>query len=238
MGGVNIADSISRLEQRRNQRAHRLPPMPAHFYKSKYGRCRWCNEEIRLPEDPALLRLPQDKRRAGQINTRRMWHDGRHGERDCRSEHAVLMCEPDVCLPRLVERDGPLCACGCGRPVLVWIAGVSYPTLGALEAEQKANAGWPWMPVHMASGPFTITQRVWGKVQIDHKIPLWKVKHLPDTKRLQYFELGNQQIMITDPCHIRKSAEEAVDRAKGKRLRAKRIKPKGPLIAKDGTRLT
>lgn len=52
---------------------------------------------------------------------------------------------------------------------------------------------------------------------VDHKTPLWKVAHMPDLERLQYFMLDNL-ITRCHRCHQRKTTEEAAERAKFNRL--------------------
>ncbi len=60
-------------------------------------------------------------------------------------------------------------------------------------------------------------------LEIDHRVPLWKVAHLPPAKRRQYFLPGNLQLLCCD-CHKRKSGKESAERAHHKRL----VEPKKP----------
>ena len=54
-------------------------------------------------------------------------------------------------------------------------------------------------------------------LEVDHKVPLWKVSHLPDALRRAYFKLTNLWLLCSD-CHKRKSAKESAERAHLKRL--------------------
>ena len=54
-------------------------------------------------------------------------------------------------------------------------------------------------------------------LDVDHVIPLWKVKGLPIEIRRKYYLLGNLQLLCS-PCHKRKSAKEAAERAHFNRL--------------------
>ena len=61
---------------------------------------------------------------------------------------------------------------------------------------------------------------------VDHKVPLWKVRHMPDLQRLEYFKLANL-ITRCHRCHEFKTTEEAADRAKIRRaVEAPPEKPK------------
>lgn len=54
-------------------------------------------------------------------------------------------------------------------------------------------------------------------LEVDHKVPLWKVADLPPARRREYFLLGNLQLLCGQ-CHKLKSAKEAAERAHHKRL--------------------
>ena len=56
--------------------------------------------------------------------------------------------------------------------------------------------------------------------QVDHKIPLWKVRHLPDAERFWYFTLANLWILCMK-CHAIKTAKEAAERAHLRELAAR-----------------
>jgi len=60
--------------------------------------------------------------------------------------------------------------------------------------------------------------------QVDHHIPLWKVKEMEPLKRIEYFKLHNLVTRCTN-CHVIKSRGEAGERAHGRAVRGER-KPK------------
>jgi len=59
-----------------------------------------------------------------------------------------------------------------------------------------------------------------GDFAVDHIIPLWTVEDLPDTERLEYFLLGNLQT-LSPAAHSAKTAAEATQRAKVRRIRSR-----------------
>ena len=69
-------------------------------------------------------------------------------------------------------------------------------------------------------------------LEVDHRVPLWKVVDLPSAKRRQYFLIGNLQLLCFD-CHKRKSAKEAAERAHHRRL-AKGKKRRGRAMQSRG----
>lgn len=75
-------------------------------------------------------------------------------------------------------------------------------------------------------------------LDIEHQIPLWAVERLPARKRAWYNTLPNLYLRCRSGCHARKTKREAADRAHLKRLEARRKPKRGPLIGRDGQRLT
>lgn len=65
-----------------------------------------------------------------------------------------------------------------------------------------------------SGAPTIVTITCW---HVDHKVPLWKVAHLPDRDRIRYFQLDNLCTRCEE-CHKRKTSEEAAERAHIKRL--------------------
>lgn len=60
-----------------------------------------------------------------------------------------------------------------------------------------------------------------GALQVEHRTPLWKVRHIPDGQRVKYF--GPENLWLNcDPCHKAKSRAEAAERAHLKRVAAPR----------------
>lgn len=62
-------------------------------------------------------------------------------------------------------------------------------------------------------------------LQVEHRVPLWKVRHLPDAARIKYY--GPENLWLNcETCHKRKSKREAAERAHGYRLELARVKAK------------
>lgn len=51
-------------------------------------------------------------------------------------------------------------------------------------------------------------------LEVDHQVPLWRVRDLPHEERREYFRLPNLKLRCV-PCHKTKSAREAAERAAG-----------------------
>ena len=49
-------------------------------------------------------------------------------------------------------------------------------------------------------------------LEVEHRIPLWKVRHLPDDQRRWYYGLGNLWLLCRT-CHKPKTRHEAAERA-------------------------
>jgi hypothetical protein len=91
----------------------------------------------------------------------------------------------------LLERDGPLCQCGCGKPI---------------------------DPKHC---------------EVEHRVPLWEVEHLPDEQRAIYFSIDNERL-FRPRCQLRKNREEAARRAHFNRL-AEKTQRHRDAMARKGT---
>ena len=113
---------------------------------------------------------------------------------------------------QVADRDGERCA-SCGAAPETWWN-------GGLAVTHRGEA-------------FTVVERR-SLLVVDHKIPLWKVVHLPALERRWYFLPGTMQLLCADPCHARKTADEAAERAHFKRLGAV---PQPELRGRDGQRL-
>jgi 5-methylcytosine-specific restriction endonuclease McrA len=72
-----------------------------------------------------------------------------------------------------------------------------------------------------------MTVVVWETaLELEHEIPLWMVEHLPPWERRRYFGPTNLKLRCK-PCHQRKTAREAEERAHGNRLRDPKSKSGG-----------
>jgi 5-methylcytosine-specific restriction endonuclease McrA len=101
-------------------------------------------------------------------------------------------------------------------------AGVGYwPDREA--AEQHRLTHWPrpqgrWADItreERATGEYQEIERVCA-LEVDHKVPLWSVAHLPPDERRPFFGPGNIWLLCPR-CHKDKSRREAAERAAMKR---------------------
>lgn len=171
----------------------RKPPLPAIFLRfHPLGECRWCGCAIYKNGNPC------------EFAPRRNWHDGRLGEPDCLYAFKLLT-DPATQRAAVWKRDRGLCYI-CGRAPRT---GTDYylPYGESLSIGVDDFGRFEFVAIEWRSG--------W---QLEHKVPLWKVAHLPDAQRLKYFQLGNLGIACTKPCAERKTAREAAERAKLYRL--------------------
>lgn len=122
--------------------------------------------------------------------------------------HAECLAEHHLCTHQeparkaLAKRDGARCWL-CGTTPFRWKRG---PEIGYV--------GWgrdhrPPLVFDLALGPYCEVEWVTA-LQVDHVIPLWKVRNLPDQERVLFFMLENL-ILLCPPCHKRKTAEEHRD---------------------------
>jgi hypothetical protein len=170
---------------------HRKVPLKSLFGTG--GTCRWCGGSITYP--PA-------HKRGGYLDKRRGWHDGRNDEANCLKEY-FLHSDHSAQYKHLKERDGEDCWECKGRP-LVW---------------SRDTPCTRWRdPTGVYVGQYTPVW--WGKadLEVEHTVPLWSVAHLPDDERRPYFGPTNLRLMCV-PCHKRKSAKEAKQRAETKKAR-------------------
>lgn len=199
--------------------AIRKPPVDAVMAKhlpAVRGKCRWCG-------------LPVEERTAhhGML---KFWHDA------CEAIFHIII-RPDSARRAVFARDKGICF-DCGedwsqmsvfRPAYPvgkhWILpdmdpehyspgrtpgswcqlSHEYEERGIL-ANRRNAIRYPYVELQVIS--------LW---HVDHKIPLWKVAHLPPAKRIIYFMLENL-ITRCERCHHFKTKAEAAERAKYKRL--------------------
>jgi hypothetical protein len=161
--------------------------MPRHANTGR-GWCRWCGLEV------------LDK---GERSNRRAWHSGRDGEPDCAREHK-LFTDRWAQVNFVIKRDGPGCN-SCGVMVEKW------------RHEELAvhNAPWRDPRTGIEYWRYTAVERVLA-MELDHRMPLWLVAHLPDDERRWWFGPANLQLLCP-PCHSIKTAAEATRRGKANR---------------------
>lgn len=86
-----------------------------------------------------------------------------------------------------------------------------------------------WQDDRAASiaGFYRYTEVIWISLwHVEHRVPLWKVAHMPAVQRIAYFMLDAVETWC-EVCHKFKTRKEAADRAKiNERLREPDGKPK------------
>lgn len=172
---------------------------PVPHWNSPVGYCRWCGEKIEA----------NDKRR-------RHWH------KPCSDAYNIAV-HLRAAYHKLVERDGPRCR-DCGAEE------------GAVTRFEKSKSYWaavgmergnPNLYRAVQNGLATPVRPVHCRLEVDHEFPLWLVdREAPDARR--YWGLDNLALRCVD-CHKAKTAREAGERAKIKRLTGGR-KRRGPAI--------
>lgn len=186
-----------RWDAAQRTKAIRSVPLPEGWKKA--GTCRWCLEPIVA-------------KRAKQMH----WHPA------CKTEW-LLHSHLDTQFRFLCERDGKRCA-QCKDVSFRWLRGESYrmvqwaagrrdipdfqrelwpsPTSPWSErTEEDRNTGWQ-TPIRREHA-----------LQVDHRVPLWSVAHLPDDVRRPYFGPRNLWLLCS-ACHAAKTRTEAARRAR------------------------
>lgn len=165
------------------------------------GICRWCGAAVAETTETGKLRW---------------WHDA------CETEYLIIM-RPDMARRAVFQRDHGICT-DCGED---WSDRCRFvPTYRDSDTREARVCYAQARPSqHAPSGYFFATQgypedgwhlfveitaiSLW---HVDHKVPLWKVAHLPDLQRLEYFKLPNL-ITRCERCHGHKTGKEAGERA-------------------------
>lgn len=205
----------------------RKPPVDEIFalhLPQERGKCRWCGEPT----------AETDSR--GKV---RWWHS------NCEAEYLRIIRLENMRFA-VEKRDKGICA-NCeedwsDRFKAVPASG-SYPRYAGLSDDGKpiraVSPSWistlddgtrvMWCPITWVS--------LW---HVEHKIPLWRVAHMPAVQRIKYFMLDAVETWC-EPCHKVKTRKESADRAKiNERLREKPEKPKQKLASRplrSGNRL-
>lgn len=125
----------------------------------------------------------------GKRSKQRTWHHLHQGDhRDCYHEY-LLHTDRVAQHWFLVGRDGPGCA-DCGKGDGRWVLSADYTTICYIR----------WS----------------AKLEVDHETALWLIAYLPPDQpawRRALFSPDNLKLRCP-PCHQRKSAREAADRAR------------------------
>lgn len=176
----------------------RKPPVDAQFalhLPRVRGKCRWCGESC-----------------AGEKT--RFGGDRIHWHATCRQEF-VIIAFPDGARDAVFARDKGIC-CDCGGDF-------SQEYIFRPEFKARIEDG---VSIWNGGDHATYNPIIWVSLwHVDHKVPLWKVRHLPPIQRLAYFKLAN---MVTRcrRCHDRKTVKETGERKHFDHLSDKAPKPK------------
>ena len=122
------------------------------------------------------------RRKDGKPSAAIRWHGA------CADAY-LEMTRPDRAIRNCIARDGMMCR-QCGAP----------PRLARGKHE-----------IHSGDGLY-MTVAWYHQLELDHRVPLWSVAHLPDQERAQYFALSNLWLLCR-ACHKAKTAREARERA-------------------------
>jgi 5-methylcytosine-specific restriction endonuclease McrA len=177
------------------------------------GFCRWCGGKITL----------------GKFKQRN-WHDGRENEPDCLWLYQVATLS-DAQRRAVFARDGGKCH-DCGEtpdrlsrlnPVYRSWPQVRKDDFYIHDESERSRLGGTveWRGKYLiAAGPYCVVEFIEKHTwEADHDFPLWLVDRTkPREEIIKYWSIDN---LVTRciACHQRKTAEEAAQRAKGKRLR-------------------
>ncbi len=202
-------------DMQRKRYGVRYFPEPEWMKHPKPMVCRWCGKVI-----PLVIN--------GKKSTQRFYHP------ECKTEY-YLHTQLPVQFDFLVNRDGEKCAMiGCGATPIKWNSGPVH-TMTANSIRRAFRADAPDMvewAAQLWEGPEPWAERTDEEQQIgaqqslgyrssalevDHRIPLWEIAHLPDDERRAYFGPENLWLLCP-PCHKAKTRREAAQRARERRM--------------------
>lgn len=142
----------------------------------------------------------------------RYWHDA------CEFERQIIE-QPDVARRAVFDRDHGVCAdCGEDHSESVrWVPAYGFET--STGERLGVTSLWHWVDLKSHRSLAKCDHGAWAYTEIrsislwhvDHKVPLWKVAHLPDLQRIEFFKLANL-VTLCERCHKRKSARETAER--------------------------
>jgi hypothetical protein len=187
-------------------------PEPETMKKGIVGVCKWgCGRPVKKP---ALY-----------------WH------KECFEQYALhTLVEHQKRF--LIKRDGQRCAMiGCGCAPMKWLGfdrgqltaecihfRAGAPDMIAWRAELWSRPSGRWADRTdelRRTGWQSAIERVCA-LEVDHRVPLWEVADLPDAERRWYFGPGNLWLLCPR-CHKVKTAREATQRARERRLAADQL---------------
>lgn len=195
----------------------RKPPLPPTFDKIAplRGACVWCGHDLKRNKDGAISKV-------------RRWHEA------CALEHAITQ-NPSAARVQVFLRDMGCCATTgkyCGPARVRPLKHMPHEEALAFWHQLQSNE-----PVPSRSTDFknwehratTFHQKLWkdcrfrgsrwglGSWQLDHIVPLWSIQNMTTSEQHKFYSIDNMQTLSPD-AHHKKTVEEAVERAKLKRV--------------------
>lgn len=167
-------------------------PQPDTMRRGIAGTCKWCGRAD--VKKPAIY-----------------WH------RECVNEYH-LHTDMSVQYSFLCQRDGEKCAI-CGDRPVQWVRkgefgngqwAEPFPWEGSRDTPEYVDALRAFRREHPYPRYTSVSLRI--GLDVDHKVPLWSVSHLPDDERRRYFGPVNLWLLCTKH-HKEKTAKEAAERA-------------------------
>lgn len=179
----------------------RKPPIGAvyalHLPRER-GKCDWCG-------------LPCEERTPVRKQLRQTHYA-------CSAE-IQLITNPNVARWHVEKRDHGICVdCGEDWSQAVRLVPDFYVSVAYQERYETSDRVTPGPDgkrlVHLSEseGYAYVSLKGISLWHVDHKIPLWKVRHMPEAQRVEYFKLHNL-ITRCEPCHKIKSRKESSERA-------------------------
>lgn len=218
----------------------RTPPVPKYWNTAPWGTCRWCNKPIFNADG-----TPHTRRRWHE-KCLEDYHFCRGTSHRCqpavagKTENRCASCKSNL---QSFKHDAELL-----DPALMRLADIvdyepqptderGYRSYYRGDYGSSSILAGVFSPVSFdvlymrvqdfrgsyvkPAGAYCSVSPCWISWQIDHIIPLWLVdRTLPFKKLIEYWRIGNLQALC-DTCHKAKTAKEAADRAKMKRIQLK-----------------
>lgn len=194
-------------EEKRKAASPRRFPFPGPFENVGKSWCCYCGLRI----------IHLDGARKGEPNTRATWH------KTCLHEY-FLHTRLETQFNHVAARDGLQCG-QCRETPLIWhsnridVVSTSCPDMpweGRRIGDEYWRAVEAWRSEHQTRWVYWDIERR-PALELDHRIPLWSVAHLPDEERRWYFGPENLWLLCTTH-HREKTKREARERAEAKRL--------------------
>jgi hypothetical protein len=207
-----VNDYLRRREQQEKRDLVRKVPFRGPWPNRGKSWCVWCGDRIIIPDG---------KKGAGGPNMRAQWHP------ECVHDYN-LHSRLETQFRHIEERDGLKCAWpDCGSAPERWHSpridvgyseGPEMPWTGRRAGKRYWDALFAFRREHWHRVVYWDVDRRTA-LQLDHRVPLWSVAHLPDDERRRYFGPDNLWLLCPEH-HKAKTREEAAQRAQARKLAA------------------